>query len=91
MSSLNIRSLAGVLLGLFGLTVVENAVAEGLRGVIACSPTIEAKDKCVSSGGRFDFLHCGCVSPLPEHTIVCSLVCFDGTLDAKLCRCIHPR
>jgi hypothetical protein len=40
MPSLKIRSLAGVLLGLFALTVVENAVAERRRGVIACSPTI---------------------------------------------------
>ena len=91
MPSLNIRSLAGVLLGLFALTVVENTVAEGRRGVIACSPTTKAMDKCVSSRGRFDFLHCRCVSPQPEHTIVCSLVCFDGTLDAKRCRCIHPK
>jgi hypothetical protein len=91
MPSFNARSLAGVLLGLFALTVVENAVAEERRGVIACRPTMEAKDKCVSAGGRFDFLHCRCVGPQPEHTGVCSLVCFDGALDAKRCRCIHPK
>ncbi len=90
-ASLNIRSLTVALLGLFALTAVKNAVAEERHVVIACSPTTEAMDKCVSSGGRFDFLHCRCAGQQPAHTTLCSLVCFDGKLDAKRCRCIHPK
>jgi len=79
---------------LFSLSIIvfaadDNALAEERQVILACDPPWEAIDKCESSGGRFDSLHCRCVSPRLKP--VCSLVCFDGELDTKLCRCIRSK
>jgi hypothetical protein len=67
--------------------------AEQARVLLACSPTWEAINACQSAGGRYDTERCRCsrgnfksiVSP------PCALVCFDGFLDARACRCVHPK
>lgn len=56
--------------------------------ILACTPTEQAMERCEASGGRFDTLRCRCVGARPT-TEVCTLVCFDGELDARRCRCIR--
>jgi len=69
------------------------AVAQQAQLMLACSPTWEAIERCQSSGGHFDTLHCRCVRGQAAATVFhpCALVCIDGFLDAAACRCVHPK
>jgi hypothetical protein len=67
------------------------ARAEDRSVILACSPTVEAMDRCESSGGHFDTARCKCVNAKPKKVPVCALVCIDGVLDAKLCKCVQTK
>jgi hypothetical protein len=79
---------------LFSLSMIVfaaaySALAQERRVTLACDPPWEVIDRCEAAGGRFDSQHCRCVSPRPPPA--CSLVCFDGKLDATLCRCVRSK
>jgi hypothetical protein len=56
--------------------------------ILACTPTDTAIERCEAAGGKYDTLRCKCVRP-PRVPKVCSLVCVDGVLDARRCKCIQ--
>jgi hypothetical protein len=57
--------------------------------ILACTPTPEAMDACSAAGGHFDSARCRCVKAQVRAAGPCALVCFDGVLDPKACRCVQ--
>jgi hypothetical protein len=62
--------------------------AEEWPVVLACVPTFDAMDKCAFAGGHFDSQHCKCLGAPSKRPPTCSLVCFNGELDAARCKCV---
>ena len=53
-----------------------------------CTPTEEAMQACVASGGKMNTLTCQCELPISKPTQPCAVVCPDGKIDPVTCACI---
>jgi hypothetical protein len=71
----------------------EVATAQPLPIIMACTPTLEAIERCEAAGRNYDTLRCRCGArsvsnatefPFPK---ICAVVC-PGTIDLKTCRCL---
>ena len=67
------------------------ASAQDAKVWLACTPTPAAIQRCEASGRQFDTLRCRCLKPVSISVPLiqpCGLVCVEGVLDDKTCRCI---
>ena len=64
------------------------SAAQAPNVIPICTPTEEAMQACVASGGKMNTLTCQCETPISKPTQPCAVVCPEAGSTPRHCRCI---